>query len=120
MPITCNLPPISLGLGCDGDEIQAIGEVERRFGVKLDYSDASQWTTAGDVFAALQRALPSDQAEAVEIWPAFAEAICDETAVDPLKVTPETQLLGKGRFDRRILLFMATLVGLATAFIVHR
>jgi hypothetical protein len=120
MPIACNLPPVSLGLGGDGDEIQAISEVERHFGVKLDYSDAIQWTTAGDVFTALQRALPSDQAEAAEIWPAFARAICGETGVDPLKVTRETLLLGKARLDRRILMIVAILVGLATAFIVHR
>jgi hypothetical protein len=120
MTVARNLPPVSLGLGGDGDEIQAINEVERHFGVKLDYSDASRWTTAGDVFTALQRALPSDQAKAVEIWPAFAGAICGETGVDPLKVTPETLLLGKGRLDRRILLIVAILVGLATAFIVHQ
>lgn len=120
MPAARNQPPFSLGLGGDGDEIQAISEVERHFGVKLDYSDASRWTTAGDVFTALQRALPSEQAKAVETWPAFAKAICGETAVDPSKVTRETLLLGKGRLDRRILLIVAMLVGLVTAVTIHR
>lgn len=33
----------SLGLGGDGDEVNAIGDVEREFGVNLDKSDASSW-----------------------------------------------------------------------------
>lgn len=51
-----NLPPATLGLWGDGDEIAAIEEVEERFGVKLDTSTAASWLTVGDVFAALQRA----------------------------------------------------------------
>ena len=39
--------PKSVGLGGDGDEIAAIDDVERAFGVKLDYADVSRWLTAG-------------------------------------------------------------------------
>ena len=90
-----NLPPKSLGLGADGDEIAAIEEVERRFGVQLDTVDAAQWKTAGDVFAALLRALPAHRAEADDTWTIFTDAMCIETGVDPRKVTPETLLLGQ-------------------------
>ncbi|SDD62144.1 hypothetical protein SAMN05444678_11763 [Sphingomonas sp. YR710] len=112
-----NLPPKSLGLGGDGDEIAAISEVERRFGVRLDYSDARHWKTAGDVFAALQQALSSEQAEAVETWPLFAEAISGETGVDPTKVTADTLLLGKGRFDWRVLVVVGCLIAAGFALI---
>lgn len=49
----------SVDLSGDGDEISAIDDVERAFGVVLDKADASHWHTAGDVFASLRKALPS-------------------------------------------------------------
>ena len=97
-----NLPPHSLGLGGDGDEIDAVREVERRFGVQLDYSDAHTWSTAGDVFTALRRALPAEQANAPQTWSTFADAISAETGVDPTKVEPRTLLLGTSGFDWRL------------------
>ena len=45
----------ALGLWGDGDEIAAIEAVEEHFGVTLDTSDATNWHTVGDVFAALLR-----------------------------------------------------------------
>lgn len=115
MAVVENHPPQSLGLGGDGDEIAAIADVEHRFEVRLDYSDAQRWTTVGDVYAALQRALPAEQAAAVDTWARFAEAISVETGVDPACVQPETLLLGQHRFDRRLLLVTAALIGLAIA-----
>jgi len=94
-------PPYSLGLGGDGDEVAAIEEVERSFAITLDYSDAGQWRTAGDVFAAVQRQLPPEQAESGETWGLFTEAISRETGVDPALVRPETLLLGTTRIGRR-------------------
>lgn len=119
MAIADNHPPRSLGLGGDGDEIAAIKEVERCFGVLLDYSDSQSWTTAGDVFAALQRALPAERAAAYDTWARFAEAISSETGVDPSQVTHETLLLGQHRFERRILLAIAIVVGLTLAIVRH-
>lgn len=115
MPNAGNRPPLSLGLGGDGDEIAAIKEVERCFGVLLDYSDSESWMTAGDVFAALQRALPADKAAAHDTWARFVEAISSETGVDPSRVTHETLLLSQHRFDSRILLAVAILTGLMVA-----
>jgi hypothetical protein len=112
-----NLPPQSLGLGGDGDEIAAIAEVERRFGVRLDYSEARHWKTAGDVFSALQQVLSVRQAQAAETWPLFAEAISGETGVDPAKVTADTLLLGKARFDWRTLVVVGCLIGAGFALI---
>ena len=114
-----NLPPNSLGLWGDGDEIAAIRDVEHRFGVQLDYADARNWVTAGNVFAAVQRALPAEQAEAAEAWSMFAEAISAETGVDPTTVKPETLLLGTGRFRWRLSLIVAAVAGLVLALILR-
>jgi hypothetical protein len=119
MAIAENHPPHSLGLGGDGDEITAIADVERRFDVRLDYSDARGWMTVGDVYAALQRALPAEQAAAFDTWARFAEAISNETGVDPSRVQPETLLLGQHHFDRRLLLVTAAVIGLAFAIARH-
>ena len=119
MAIAENDPPVSLGLGGDGDEIAAIKEVERRLGIRLDYSDSPRWTTVGDVFAAVQRALPPERVAASDTWARFAEAISVETGVDPSRVTPATLLLGQHRFDRRLLVIVAILIGLTLAVVRH-
>ncbi len=90
--------PISIGLGGDGDEVAAISEVERAFGVKLDYSDARRWLTAGDVFDALRNALSDDERERADLWERFATAICGITGVDPQAVERGSPLLSKSRF----------------------
>lgn len=114
-----NHPPGSLGLGGDGDEIAAINEVEHRFGFRLDYSDARNWKTAGDVFTALRQALPAERAGAHDNWTRFAEAICAQTGVDPSRVTQETLLLGQRRFDRQAALAVAILIGVVLALVRH-
>lgn len=114
-----NLPPKSLGLGGDGDEIAAIEQVERRFGVRLDTSDAHEWAKVGDVFAALQRALPEGRAEADETWTLFTDAICAETGVNAAEVTPETMLLGQRRVHWWALVAFACLIGLGFAIVRH-
>ena len=113
-----NEPPHSLGLGGDGDEIDAIEAVERCFGVKLDYADASTWRTTGDVFAALRRALPPEYPADGETWRRFAEAISAETGVDPTRVTADTLLLGKGYPPWRLILAIV-LIGLIAAAVRH-
>lgn len=119
MARSTNRPLTSLGLGGDGDEIAAIAEVERRFGVTLNYAQSAQWMTAGDVFSALKTALPPDRRVAPNAWSTFAEAISQETGVDGSAVTPETLLLGKARFDWRIAIGVACGVGIALALAHH-
>jgi len=114
-----NLPPNSLRLWGDGDEIAAIHDVERCFEVQLDYSDAPNWVTAGNVFAALQRALPTEQTQAAGTWSKFAEAISAEAGVDPAAVKPEKLLLGTRRFGWRLSLVLAAVAGLVVALILH-
>lgn len=82
-----------LGLWGDGDEIDAVTDVEAAFGVKLDYTHASEWLTTGDVFEALLKALPPGQGDRDEVWTRFAEAISQQTDVDPAKILPSTLLL---------------------------
>lgn len=90
-----NLPPKSLGLAGDGDEIAALRDVEHYFGVSLDYSDAQHWETVGDVFTALQRALPADKADATATWTDFAKSISKQTGVDASLLNTNTRLIGK-------------------------
>jgi len=110
-----NQPPATLGLWGDGDEIAAIEEVEDQFGVKLDTSTAASWSTVGDVFAALQRALPPSEAQTEETWLKFAKAIALETGVDPCQVRPTTLLLGARRFSWRASVVLA---GLSSLFVL--
>ena len=83
----------SLGLGGDGDEVEAILNVEREFGVSLDKSDAFSWTTVGDVYASLLRVLPSDLKNDPTNWKRFCVAVCEESGADNPLVHERTQLL---------------------------
>ncbi|MCJ2182387.1 hypothetical protein MTR62_06680 [Novosphingobium sp. 1949] len=89
--------PSSVGLGGDGDELFAIDDVERAFGVELDKADASRWHTAGDLFASLCEKLPVD-ARHEEIWPRFTEVLTSQTGVDPNAIETESPLLTQSRF----------------------
>ncbi|QOV96352.1 hypothetical protein [Novosphingobium sp. ES2-1] len=86
----------SVGLGGDGDEIVAIDDVERAFGVKLDKTHAAQWYTAGDLFASLCQALPADHADN-DLWSRFTKVLTDQTGVDPQAIQKESPLLSQSR-----------------------
>lgn len=86
-------PPYSVGLSGDGDELWAIDEIERAFGVALDDHDAPHWYTAGDVFASLLKTLPEDAATDPLTWRRFTEALARETAIDPGLITKNSPLL---------------------------
>lgn len=88
--------PRSVGLGGDGDEISAIEEVEAEFNVTLDYTNAYEWATAGDVYAALCMALPAGEADQPDVWDRFARALCRETGISPSDITRESELLSEG------------------------
>jgi hypothetical protein len=106
----------SLGLGGDGDEICAISDVERCFGITLDYSDARRWRTVGDVYSTLEAALPASLRDAPDNWTRFTRAIAGETGVDPTKVGPQTLLLAPGGARPwRIMLAIAAIGVLAAA-----
>jgi hypothetical protein len=86
----------SVGLDGDGDEIAAIYDVERAFGVKLNYEDAPGWFTAGDVFRSLQKALPPKELNSPDLWNRFAVALCYQTGVNPDDIDQESPLLLRG------------------------
>jgi hypothetical protein len=88
-----NVPPKSVGLGGDGDEIFAIEEVERAFGVTLDKGDAQHWLTAGDLFLSLCKALPAEVRDDGDTWVRFTEALAVETGVDPTAIERDSLLL---------------------------
>lgn len=89
-------PLTSVGLGGDGDEIVAIDNVERAFGVELDKADAARWHTAGDVFVSLCRALPADTRDE-GLWSRFTEVLTDQTGVDPTAIERNSPLLARSR-----------------------
>jgi pyruvate carboxylase len=112
--------PQSVGLGGDGDEIEAITDVERAFGVKLDYGNAGQWITAGDVFDALLVAIPASERAQTDLWERFAKALCGITGVDPRSIEPASPLLSQCRFwgrvaDASAVVWIALALGLAGA-----
>src|SRR5690606_8816129 len=87
----------SVGLGVDGDEVAAIRDVERAFGVMLDYAAAPSWLTAGDVFRSLRKALPADELSGPDLWNRFAAALCAQTGVDPSGIEQGSPLLSSSR-----------------------
>ncbi|WP_397597984.1 hypothetical protein [Sphingorhabdus sp.] len=87
------VPPNSVGLGGDGDEIDAIEDVERVFGVTLDKADAPYWLTAGDVYASLCRALPAEVPVDGDTWDRFTEALAYQTGVDPKLIEKDSPML---------------------------
>ncbi|HVJ00294.1 MAG TPA: hypothetical protein VM657_14645 [Sphingomonas sp.] len=95
-------PSQSVGLGGDGDEIEAIDDVERVFGVKLDSADAQNWLTAGDVFATLQKALTAAELNEPDLWKRFAATLCGVTGVNPDDIDRNSPLLSQSGFWARL------------------
>jgi hypothetical protein len=89
----------SLGLGGDGDEIDALEGVERAFGIAFAVADCERFETVGDVWAALLREMRMDATAAAPLWPRFASAISSETGADPMRVERRTRLLGEPLAD---------------------
>ena len=83
----------SLGLWGDGDEIEAIDDVERTFGVRLDYSDAPNWATVGDVYRSLLAQLPAGADLDPDTWNRFTHAITEANGSDPCRVTYQSTLI---------------------------
>ncbi|MEN3749581.1 hypothetical protein TPR58_20580 [Sphingomonas sp. HF-S3] len=87
--------PPSVGLGGDGDEIDAIEDVERTLGIRLDISDAGNWHTAGDVFRSVVASMPASEHADPDLWARFATALCATTGVDPRRIEPASPLLSQ-------------------------
>ncbi|MCW4463158.1 hypothetical protein OK349_15710 [Sphingomonas sp. BT-65] len=104
---------ISVGLGGDGDEIAAIEDVEAEFGIALDVADANEWSTAGDVFQSLAKALPAGEAAHPGTWRRFATALTQQTGIDANRITAESPLLCETHWSR--LSVAAHLIGIAAA-----
>ncbi|OFX01037.1 MAG: hypothetical protein A3E78_13985 [Alphaproteobacteria bacterium RIFCSPHIGHO2_12_FULL_63_12] len=77
-----------------------MSEVERAFGVKLDYSACGEWTTVGDIFAALKDALKNAPGDQDLVWSLFKYAISRETLVEPARIDPATLLLAEPLSDQ--------------------
>ncbi len=93
----CATPAKSVGLGGDGDEIFAIGDVERAFGVVLDKADAPHWHTAGDVYLSLCKALPPDIRNDDGLWARFTVALANQTGVDHTAIEKDSPLLSQSQ-----------------------
>ena len=84
---------VSVGLVGDGDEIAAIQDVEAEFGVRLDYDDARNWRTAGDVYRSLLKTAGDGVTDSADVWLRFATALCLETGIDPVTISRDSPLL---------------------------
>jgi len=85
----------TLGLGGDGDEVDSLERVERRFGIAFDHEDCERFDTVGDVWRALLKELRLSEAEAAPLWNDFVAELGDETLrkAEFSKVGHETMLL---------------------------
>lgn len=112
--------PATLGLASNSDEIAAIAELEAEFGVTIDYADAPQWRTAGDVFQSLLTQLPPGQANDPEIWERFTRALSQATDVDAETITPEIPLADEVQAWRGLnaLSWMLLLLAIGMALVV--
>ena len=90
----------SLSLGGDGDEVKAIEDVEKEFGVRLDPNESDGWITVGDVYVSLLKVLPEKMRENPATWTRFREVICRETGDDCNRVDENTKLLGTSLVDQ--------------------
>ncbi len=85
----------NVGLSGDGDEIAAVQEIEKEFGVTLDYSGAHGWSTVGDVYDALLKQLSSAEANNPNTWVRFATAICKETGIPPSSISRDSGMIAE-------------------------
>lgn len=114
--------PTTLGLASNRDEFAVIEELESEFGVTIDYADAPQWRTVGDLFAALRAQLPAEHANVPDNWERFVGALVEATDVDAETITPEMPLADEAQAWRGLnslswmLLFLA--VGMALVVIL--
>lgn len=83
----------SVGLGGDGDEVAAIQDVEDAFGISLDYRDAPNWLTAGDVFASVKGQLSPEVAAEPDMWVRFSKILTQQSGIDPASIEPDSPLL---------------------------
>ena len=87
----------TIGLGGDGDEVDAIERVEAAFGIVFDHADCERFVTVGDVWRALLTELGVDEAsaEAEAAWPTTVWELGDETLGEHqfLEISLETRLI---------------------------
>ena len=82
----------SVGLGGDGDEVEAIENAFARFGIDVPIEDAPKWTTVGDVWESLVKRLPRVHSQP-DAFLRLCTALADVTGVDPREIGHETRLL---------------------------
>lgn len=114
--------PTTLGLVSNSDEFAVIEELESEFGVTIDYADAPQWHTVGDLFAALLLQLPAGHANDPDIWERFIRVLSQTTDVDAETITRAMPLADEAQAWRGLnslswmLLFLA--VGMALVVVL--
>lgn len=87
----------SLGLGGDGDEVDAIERVEHGFQIGFAGRELDRFVTVGDVWRALLLELGVDEQEAAPLWTSFVALLGEETLreEDFTQVGLETLLLAR-------------------------
>ena len=82
----------SVGLGGDGDEIDAVEKAFARFGVPVPYDDAPTWVTVGDLWASLL-CLLLRAAKQPDAFLRFCRDLCDEPGIDPHLIDENSRLI---------------------------
>ncbi|RSY84679.1 hypothetical protein DAH66_11415 [Sphingomonas koreensis] len=117
-----DIVPATLGLASNSDEFAVIEELEAEFGVTIDYADAPQWRTVGDLFTALLARLPAGLTNDPDVWERFVSTLSQTTDVDVETITPQMPLADEAQAWRGLnslswmLLFLA--VGMALVVIL--
>ena len=87
----------TIGLGGDGDEVDAIERVEAEFGILFDIADCERFVTVEDVWRALVKEtnLGETSADADEARPKMIRLLGEETLAEHqfYEVGPETRLI---------------------------
>ncbi len=115
-----DVTPAALGLASNSDEFAVIEELEAEFGVTIDYTDAPQWRTVGDLFAALLARLPAGRTNDPDVWQRFVCALSQTTDVDVETITPQMPLADEAQAWRGLnsLSWMLLLLAVGMALVV--
>jgi hypothetical protein len=90
----------TVGLGGDGDEVEAIERVEHEFGIVFDAADLERFTTVGDVWRALGGEVRRAGAKDEPDWTRFVQLLCEDSGADWRRIEEESPLLAPGVAER--------------------
>jgi hypothetical protein len=115
-----DIVPATLGLASNSDEFAVIEELEAEFGVTIDYANAPQWRTVGDLFTALLAQLPAGPTNDPDVWERFVSTLSQTTDVDVETIAPQMPLADEAQAWRGLnsLSWMLLFLAISMALVV--